>query len=442
MSFENLNLIEPILRALKTEGYTIPTPIQAKAIPLILKRKDILGCAQTGTGKTAAFAIPILQLLSESNHHASSKRTIRSLILTPTRELAIQIGESFTNYGKHTHLKNLVIFGGVNQFSQVEALHSGVDILIATPGRLLDLMNQKYINLNHIEFFVLDEADRMLDMGFVHDVKRVIAKLPTKKQSLFFSATMPPVIVQLADTILVDPAKVEVTPASSTVDAINQMVYFVDKENKRHLLVEVLKDQKIERALVFTRTKHGADKVAKELTRSGINAQAIHGNKSQNARQTALNNFKTSVTRVLVATDIAARGIDIDELTHVINYELPNIPESYVHRIGRTGRAGASGVAIAFCDAEEKAYLKDIQKLIGKLVPVNDDHFYPLQNHTVIKEPKQQRPPRNNAGRNQAPKREDSRTHSRTEAPRRTESQGNQTSNHKPWYSDKRGNRG
>ena len=403
MSFENLNLIEPILQALKTEGYTKPTPIQAQTIPLALNRKDILGCAQTGTGKTAAFAIPIIQLLTQDKNLAPGKRLIRSLILTPTRELAIQIGESFANYGKNTNLKYKVIFGGVSQHSQVESLRSGIDVLIATPGRLLDLMNQRHVNLNTIQFFVLDEADRMLDMGFVHDVKKIIAKLPAKRQSLFFSATMPPAIVQLADTILVNPSKVEVTPVSSTANTINQVVYFVDKENKKNLLADLLKDKKIERVLVFTRTKHGADKVAKELTRNGVNSQAIHGNKSQNARQNALNNFKSKLTRVLVATDIAARGIDIDELTHVINYELPNVPESYVHRIGRTGRAGASGIAIAFCDAEEKEYLRDIQKQIGKEIPVIDDHAYPLMNHNVVKAAKQQRgprPQRNSGNRN------------------------------------------
>jgi ATP-dependent RNA helicase RhlE len=399
MSFENLNLIEPILRALKTEGYTTPTPIQAQAIPLLLNRKDVLGCAQTGTGKTAAFAIPIIQLLTQDKNLAQGKRVIRSLILTPTRELAIQIGESFENYGRHTNLKYKVIFGGVNQHSQVEALRSGIDVLIATPGRLLDLMNQKFVHLNDIQFFVLDEADRMLDMGFVNDVKKIIAKLPSKRQSLFFSATMAPVIVQLANTILVNPSKVEVTPVSSTANTINQVVYFVDKENKKNLLMDILKDKTIERVLVFTRTKHGADRVAKDLTRAGIHSQAIHGNKSQNARQTALSNFKSKITRVLVATDIAARGIDIDELTHVINFELPNIPESYVHRIGRTGRAGASGIAIAFCDAEEKEYLRDIHKLIGKEIPVVADHDYPLMNHNVVKAVKPARPPRGSSER-------------------------------------------
>ncbi|MGQ0828278.1 MAG: DEAD/DEAH box helicase [Bacteroidota bacterium] len=389
MSFEKLNLIEPILRALKTEGYTQPTPIQEQAIPIVLKQKDLLGCAQTGTGKTAAFAIPILQLLQEEKI-VEKQRTVKTLILTPTRELAIQIGESFSAYGKHINLKHKVIFGGVSQHHQVEALRNGVDILIATPGRLLDLMNQRFVHLQHIKIFVLDEADRMLDMGFIHDVKRVIAKLPVKKQTLFFSATMPAEISKLASTILVNPERVEVTPVSSTANTIKQAVYFVDKENKKALLAHLLKNKTIETALVFTRTKHGADKVARDLTKLGISAQAIHGNKSQNARQNALNNFKTKQTRVLVATDIAARGIDIEDLSHVINYELPNIPETYVHRIGRTGRAGASGIAFSFCDVEEKEYLRDIHKLIAKSIPVIDGHPFPLMNHNPVPAPKQQ----------------------------------------------------
>lgn len=437
MSFENLNLIEPILKAVKNEGYTTPTPIQAEAIPLILDKNDLLGCAQTGTGKTAAFAIPIIQLLCEAKDLVPGKRQIKSLILTPTRELAMQIGESFSNYGKFTDLRHTVIFGGVNQNSQVDALRRGVDILIATPGRLLDLMDQKYIHLENIKFFVLDEADRMLDMGFIHDVKKILTKLPTKRQSLFFSATMPPAIVQLADKILVNPSKVEVTPASSTVDAINQTVYFVDRENKKHLLREVLKDKKIERALVFTRTKHGADKVAKDLTKVGIVSQAIHGNKTQNARQNALNNFKSKATRVLVATDIAARGIDIDDLTHVINFELPNIPESYVHRIGRTGRAGASGVAIAFCDAEEMPYLRDIQKLIGKQIPVLENHLFPLVNLVVKPASKPQRPPRNSSARNSTAR--DGKP-SRGESPRRSETSSSRPAA-KTWSGEKRAQR-
>lgn len=406
MTFENLNLIAPILEALKSEGYTTPTPIQAQTIPLALEGKDVLGCAQTGTGKTAAFAIPIIQLMNQDRTHQSGKRPIRALILTPTRELAIQIAESFENYGANTNLKYEVIFGGVSQNSQVRSLRSGVDVLIATPGRLLDLISQKFVQLNQLQFFVLDEADRMLDMGFLNDVKKIITKIPQKRQSLFFSATMPDPIVKLANTILVNPSKVEVTPVSSTANTINQAVYFVDKENKKHLLKEVLSDKKIDRALVFTRTKHGADKVVKDLVKAGIKSQAIHGNKSQNARQRALSSFKSKETRVLVATDIAARGIDIDDLTHVINYELPNIPESYVHRIGRTGRAGSDGIAIAFCDAEEKAYLKDIQKLIGKPIPVLENQKFPLVNHHVEKTPqRQQRSSRGSGQRNSSRRR-------------------------------------
>jgi ATP-dependent RNA helicase RhlE len=379
MSFENLNLIEPILKALKTEGYTTPTPIQEQAIPFILQHRDLLGCAQTGTGKTAAFAIPILQLLFEDRQKHKEQKSIKALILTPTRELAIQISESFTAYGKHTGLKNLVIFGGVSQNPQVDALRRGVDILIATPGRLLDLMNQRYVHLEHIKMLILDEADRMLDMGFVHDVKKIIAKVPTNRQTLFFSATMPTEIQSLADSILQKPAKVEVAPVSSTADTIQQSLYYVEKGDKRLLLNHILKDKNIKTALVFTRTKHGADKVVKDLIRAGITAEAIHGNKSQNARQRALTNFKNRTTRVLIATDIAARGIDIDELTHVINYEIPNIPETYVHRIGRTGRAGASGIAFTFCDGEEEIdYLRDIHKLIAKEIPVEEAHPYPL----------------------------------------------------------------
>ena len=378
MSFEDLKLIEPILRALKTEGYTTPTPIQQQAIPIILQNKDLLGCAQTGTGKTAAFAIPILQLLYQDRLQHKEQKTIKALILTPTRELAIQIDESFAAYGKHTGLKHMVIFGGVSQNPQTDALKRGVDILVATPGRLLDLMNQRYVHLEHIRMLVLDEADRMLDMGFVHDVKKVIAKVPVKRQTLFFSATMPNEIQQLANTILTKPEKVEVTPVSSTADTIQQSLFYVEKADKKSLLIHLLKDKKIKTALVFTRTKHGADKVVKDLVKVGITAEAIHGNKSQNARQRALTNFKNRTTRVLIATDIAARGIDIDELTHVINYELPNIPETYVHRIGRTGRAGLNGIALSFCDAEEIEFLKDIHKLISKQIPVEEDHPYPM----------------------------------------------------------------
>ncbi|MBD3748909.1 MAG: DEAD/DEAH box helicase [Sphingobacteriales bacterium] len=378
MTFQELQLIEPIQKALKTQGYTHPTPIQAQAIPQLLQGKDLLGCAQTGTGKTAAFAIPILQLLHQQGPQPKGSRKIKALIVTPTRELAIQIDESFADYGKNLHLNHTVIFGGVGQKAQTDALHKGVDILIATPGRLLDLMNQRFVSLRDINFFVLDEADRMLDMGFIHDVNKIIAALPQKRQSLFFSATMPPAITKLANTILNNPVRVEVTPVSSTADTINQFLYFVDKNKKNDLLLHVLENKDIETALVFTRTKHGADKVVKVLAKEGIKAAAIHGNKSQNARQNALADFKAQKIKVLVATDIAARGIDIDELAYVINFEIPNISETYVHRIGRTGRAGANGTALSFCDAEEKEYLKDIEKLISKSIPVIKDHPFPF----------------------------------------------------------------
>lgn len=378
MSFQDLKIIAPILKALEAEGYQQPTPIQEQAIPIILGRNDLLGCAQTGTGKTAAFAIPILQIIDSEKSGATGTHLIKALVLTPTRELAIQIGESFTAYGKHIGLKHTVIFGGVSQGTQTDALKSGVDILIATPGRLLDLISQKFVNLHHVRIFVLDEADRMLDMGFIHDVKKVIFHLPAKRQTLLFSATMPTEIARLANTILVNPITVAVNPVSSTVDLIEQVVYFVAKEDKRFLLIHLLQDKAIVSALVFTRTKYGADKVARILTKAGIHAEAIHGDKSQVARQRALNNFKAKQTRVLVATDIAARGIDVEELSHVINFELPNVPETYVHRIGRTGRAGLGGVAISFCDWEEKAYLKDIYKLIGKTITAIEDHPYPL----------------------------------------------------------------
>lgn len=376
MTFDQLNLQEPLLKALKETGYSTPTPIQEQSIPVVLQQKDLLGCAQTGTGKTAAFAIPVLQLLHQQQSVSRGPRAIKALVLTPTRELAIQIEESFKAYGKYTGLNQMVIFGGVSQGSQVNTLRHGVDILIATPGRLLDLLNQGFINLQQLQLFVLDEADRMLDMGFIHDVKRIIARIPVKRQTLFFSATMPPEIAGLANTILKNPVKVEVAPVSSTAEKIEQQVYFTEKDNKRSLLIHVLETGGIERALVFARTKYGSDKIAKALTRAGIKADAIHGDKSQNARQHALTNFKNGKIRILVATDIAARGIDVDNLTHVINYELPNVPETYVHRIGRTGRAGASGIAISFCDGEERAYLKDIQQLIRQSIPVVEEHPY------------------------------------------------------------------
>jgi len=382
MSFQSLNLIAPILESLYYEGYSVPTPIQQQAIPLVLQGNDLLGCAQTGTGKTAAFAIPILQLLSQTPGN-SKKRKIRSLILTPTRELAIQIGESFLAYGRYLTQMHTVVYGGVNQLQQTLALQRGVDILIATPGRLLDLMGQGYISLSDIEIFVLDEADRMLDMGFIHDIRKIITYLPQKRQSLFFSATMPPDIVKLANTIVHNPKKVEVTPSATTVDTIEQYIYYVDKGNKNALLIDLLRNKSIRTALVFTRTKFGADKVMRTLVKNNIRAEAIHGNKAQNARQRALSNFKAQTTRVLVATDIAARGLDVDDLQFVINYEIPNIAETYVHRIGRTGRAGAAGTAYSFCDAEEKAYLRDIEKLINKKIPVVADHpFVPAERRT------------------------------------------------------------
>ena len=379
MSFNNLKLIEPVLQALSKEGYTIPTPIQQQSIPTILLGKDLLGCAQTGTGKTAAFTIPILQLMHQHQEKdQASHHQIRALILTPTRELAIQIGESIKAYGRFLPLNHKVIYGGVPQYSQVQAIRKGVDIIVATPGRLLDLMQQRVISLNQIQYFVLDEADRMLDMGFIQDVNRIIAKLPAKRQTLFFSATMPNEIKHLADRLLTNPVKVEVTPPASTVDIIQQSVYFVEKQNKQALLIQLLKDETIKTVLVFTQMKHAADKLARSINKAGIRTEAIHGNKSQNARQLALKNFKERKTRVLVATDIAARGIDIDDLTHVLNFELPNVPETYVHRIGRTGRAGASGTAISFCDWSEKTFLTDIQRLIKKTIPVVKDHPFDI----------------------------------------------------------------
>lgn len=377
MLFKELHLVAPILKALETEGYTSPTPIQEQSIPHILRGKDLLGCAQTGTGKTAAFAIPILQNLLLQQKEDAYNHNIKALILTPTRELAIQIDESFEAYGKHTGLRHTVVFGGVSQFHQTNELRRGVDILIATPGRLLDLINQKFIHIEHIKMFVLDEADRMLDMGFIHDVKKIIALLPEKRQTLFFSATMPSEITKLSSSILTNPVRVEVAPVSSTAEKVDQHIYLVEKNDKRQLLIHLLKNKNnIENALVFTRTKYGADKITKDLRRAGISSDAIHGNKTQAARQKALGQFKEGKIRVLVATDIAARGIDVDSLSHVINFELPNIPETYVHRIGRTGRAGASGSALSFCDMEERAYLRDIHKLIDQTIPVVEGHPY------------------------------------------------------------------
>ena len=389
MHFDDLNLIPPLLSAVRDMGYDQPTPIQRETIPPVLAGRDVLGCAQTGTGKTAAFALPILQRLSQERKQHAGRRTIRALILTPTRELALQIFENFESYGKNLPLTSCVIFGGVGQQPQVEALSRGVDILVATPGRLNDLIGQGHITLEHIEIFVLDEADRMLDMGFIHDVRKVIALLPRKRQTLLFSATMPAEVEKLALSILTDPASVKVDPVSSTVDRIEQRLYLVDKANKKLLLAKLLKEPEVESALVFTRTKHGADRVVRELARAGIPARAIHGDKSQNARQQALSDFKSGKSRVLVATDIAARGIDIAGLSHVFNYDLPNEPEAYVHRIGRTGRAGHDGTAIAFCSEDERPLLKDIQKLTGLVLDPDSGRLTPGM-QTDTKSPRKQ----------------------------------------------------
>ena len=376
MTFQELGLNEPILRALADQGYEQPSPIQAKAIPPALTGRDVLGCAQTGTGKTCAFAAPILQQLSGRK---AQGRPIRALILTPTRELALQIQESFEAYGKYLPLRSTVIFGGVGQAPQVERLKNGVDILVATPGRLGDLYGQKLIDLSRLEIFVLDEADRMLDMGFIHDVRRILGWLPAQKQTLFFSATMPPEVQGLVDSLLHNPVKVAVDPISSPVEVIDQKLYYVDRGNKTRLLAALIRELDVKNALVFTRTKHGANKVAGDLVKAGISAAAIHGNKSQTARQQALADFKSGAVQVLVATDIAARGLDIEELSHVFNYNLPDVPETYVHRIGRTGRAGHGGTAISFCDINEKEELKAIEKLIGRAVPVVENHPWPME---------------------------------------------------------------
>lgn len=377
MNFEELEIIDPILKAVKEEGYTQPTPIQERCIPLVLDKFDLLASAQTGTGKTAAFAIPIIQHLFVEEQLENPSHRIKALIITPTRELAIQIGDNITTYAKYTGIKNTVIFGGVTQGRQTDALKRGVDILVATPGRLLDLMDQGYISLKHIEYFVLDEADRMLDMGFIHDIRRVIKQLPTHRQSLFFSATMPKNIVELSRSILKNPQKVEVSPVSSTADTIRQYLYMTNKGHKKDLLNHILKDEAIDQVLVFSRTKHGADKIVRNLKKEHISAAAIHGNKTQNARQKALTQFKAREVRVLVATDIAARGIDIDKLKHVINYDIPNESETYVHRIGRSGRAGEEGIAISLCEPEENTYVTGIEKLINKRIKRVKDNPYP-----------------------------------------------------------------
>jgi ATP-dependent RNA helicase RhlE len=402
MQFKDLDVIPNILKALEKENYAVPTPIQEKAIPIVLSGRDLLGCAQTGTGKTAAFAIPTLQLLSKDNVSTSKVRNIRALILTPTRELAIQIFESFNTYGKYTNLKSCVIFGGVAQKPQEDRLKQGVDIVIATPGRLLDLMNQKQIDITNLRMLILDEADRMLDMGFINDVKKIIAKTPAYKQTLLFSATMPPDIANLSKDLLRNPAKIEITPVSTTVEIIEQFLYYVDKDNKKNLLIHVLNDESIKQALIFSRTKHGADRIVRQLAQAKVTAQAIHGDKSQGARQNALNDFKNKKLRVLVATDIAARGIDIDELSHVINYDLPEVPETYVHRIGRTGRAGLSGVAISFCDFDEKELLENIEKLIRKRLKEIKEHPFPLVNNFPSEKKTQQRRESKNKETNQS----------------------------------------
>lgn len=377
MQFEDLKIIKPILKALKEEKYAIPTTIQEEAIPLILNKRDVLGSAQTGTGKTAAFAIPILQLLYNDRQQQNRPRKINALIITPTRELAIQIEENFSTYGRYTELKTTVIFGGVKQGSQATAIQSGVDILVATPGRLLDLIDQGIVSLRDIEYFVLDEADRMLDMGFINDIKKIIAQLPAKRQSLFFSATMPNNIVNLSRKILTKPVKVEVAAVSSTADTIQQHLYYTNKDTKRDLLSHILRDKRIDQVLLFSRTKHGADRIVRNLKKEKITAAAIHGDKAQNARQRALQDFKDSKIRVLVATDIAARGIDIDKLGYVINYDIPNESETYVHRIGRCGRAGEDGVSISICEPEENAYIKDIEKLIKQEIEVVKNNPFP-----------------------------------------------------------------
>ena len=377
MKFEELGIIEPLLRALKEEKYIEPTPIQARAIPLILNRSDVLGSAQTGTGKTAAFAIPILQHLYVSRKNSNGARIVKSLIITPTRELAIQIGESFSIYGKFTGMKNIVIFGGVPQKKQTDALRKGTDILVATPGRLLDLMDQGFINLKDIEYFVLDEADRMLDMGFIHDIRKIIVELPAKRQSLFFSATMPGNIVELSRKILTTPRKVDVSPISSAAETVSHYLYYTNKSKKKDLLFHILRDRKIDQVLLFSRTKHGADRIARNLKREKISTAAIHGDKAQNQRQKVLSQFKAGEIRVLVATDIAARGIDIDKLKYVINFDIPNIAETYVHRIGRSGRAGENGNAISLCEPEENVFIRDIEKLIKQKITVISDNPFP-----------------------------------------------------------------
>lgn len=443
MLFKELNIIDEIQKALIDEGYENPTPIQEQSIPVILEGRDILGCAQTGTGKTAAFAIPVLQNIAKNQSKSNETRNIKALVLAPTRELAIQIQENFDNYSRYMNVKNTVIFGGVSQKPQVKVLREGVDIVIATPGRLLDLMNQKYVDLSNVEYFILDEADRMFDMGMIHDVKKIVAKLPKVRQNLLFSATMPKEVKKMVDSTLKNPVKVEVAPVSSTIDTINQKVYYASKKEKTSLLLHILKSEDINSLLVFTRTKYGANNIVKDLGKMGIESQAIHGNKSQNARQLALSNFKEGKIKVLVATDIAARGIDVDGLSHVINYDLPDVPETYVHRIGRTGRAGHSGVAITFCENEEKADFRAIEKVIKKEIPVVENVEF---ERVVIPkgEPKETTnnkfSNRRNSNRNSGNRNSGNRnTEKRNSSDRNTDNNKKSTSN-KPkrnWYRDK-----
>ncbi len=388
MKFEDLNIIEPILRALKDQEYTEPTTIQEKAIPVILGMNDVLGSAQTGTGKTAAFAIPILQHLFNNQNGSKGPRKIKALVITPTRELAIQIGESFSTYGKYTGIRNTVIFGGVKQAAQTSSIRNGIDVLVATPGRLLDLMNQGYIRLNDIEYFVLDEADRMLDMGFIHDIRKIIAKLPVKRQSLFFSATMPSNIVELSRKILQKPYKIEATPTATTAETVQQYLYYTNKSSKKDLLNHILSDHRITQVLLFSKTKHGADRITRNLKHQNIKADAIHGDKAQNQRQKVLQKFKDGEIRVLVATDIAARGIDIDKLKYVINYDIPNISETYIHRSGRAGRAGEEGMSISMCEPEENGYVKDIEKLINQKIELVQKNPFPQTEKPMTKNEK------------------------------------------------------
>ena len=430
--FADLDLRDPILRAIEEGGYETMTPIQSKAIPKVLSGRDLIGVAQTGTGKTAAFSLPIIEMLVKGEGKRRPKTT-RSLILAPTRELALQIEENVRAYAKYLHYKITLVYGGASQKPQVKAMAPGVDILIATPGRLLDLMNQGHIKLHDVEFFVLDEADRMLDMGFIRDIRKIVAELPAKRQTVLFSATMPKTVEGLAQSILKNPDRVDVAPAATTAEKVDQYVLKVPKNAKRKLLAYVLKDEKIKKVIIFTRTKHGANRVSKYLDQMGITSSAIHGNKSQNARQKALNEFKDGEIRALVATDVAARGIDVDDITHVINYDLPNESESYVHRIGRTARAGATGISLSFCDHEERAYLKDIERLIRQSIPVMEDHPFHLEGvqlpDTMNEEKGERAPNRRNSRRRSRPKNKQSQNPAKSRRPNSNAPQGQKPKN-------------